>query len=39
MIGKVGGPRLVLNYEEDRVIDIAIDELETAWRQGLPHLL
>jgi phosphoribosylformylglycinamidine synthase len=38
-LGTAGGSRLVLNYEGDRAIDIAIDELETAWRQGLPHLL
>jgi len=39
LLGKVGGSRLVLNYEGDRAIDVAIDELETAWRQGLPSLL
>jgi phosphoribosylformylglycinamidine synthase subunit PurL len=38
-LGRVGGSRLVFNYEGDRAIDIAIEDLETAWRQGLPHLL
>ena len=38
-LGTVGGTRLILNYEDNRAIDIAIDELEAAWRQGLPHLL
>jgi len=38
-LGKVGGPRFVLNYESNRIVDVAIDELETAWRQGLPQLL
>jgi phosphoribosylformylglycinamidine synthase II len=38
-LGKVGGSRLVFTYEGDRAIDIAIEDLETAWRQGLSHLL
>ena len=38
-IGKVGGNRLILQYESVRAIDIAIDELEAAWRQALPKLL
>jgi phosphoribosylformylglycinamidine synthase len=38
-LGKTGGNRLVLNYEAVRVIDVAIDELESAWRQALPKLL
>ncbi|MBI4472092.1 MAG: phosphoribosylformylglycinamidine synthase II, partial [Acidobacteria bacterium] len=38
-LGKVGGNRLVLNYEGDRVMDIALEELQTSWRQGLPKLL
>lgn len=38
-LGKVGGKRLILNYEGVRAIDIAIDELESAWRQALPKLL
>jgi phosphoribosylformylglycinamidine synthase len=38
-LGKVGGNRLILNYENIRVIDIAIDELESAWSEALPKLL
>jgi len=38
-IGKVGGSRLILNYENLRVADIRVDELETAWSEGLPKLL
>lgn len=38
-LGKVGGNRLILHYEGERAVDIAIDELESAWRQGLPKLL
>jgi len=38
-LGKVGGNRLILNYEGERAVDIAMDELESAWRQGLPKLL
>jgi hypothetical protein len=38
-LGKVGGKRLILNYEGIRVVDIAIDELESSWRQALPKLL
>jgi phosphoribosylformylglycinamidine (FGAM) synthase-like enzyme len=38
-IGKVGGSRLILNYENLRVVDINMDELETAWSEGLPKLL
>jgi phosphoribosylformylglycinamidine synthase subunit PurL len=38
-LGKVGGKRLIMNYESERVIDIAVDDLESAWRQGLPKLL
>jgi phosphoribosylformylglycinamidine synthase len=38
-LGKVGGKRLILNYETERAVDVAIDELESAWRQGLPKLL
>src|SRR5206468_201864 len=34
LLGKVGGDRLILNYEGIVAIDIAMDELETAWRQG-----
>jgi phosphoribosylformylglycinamidine synthase II len=38
-LGKVGGNRLILHYEGERAVDIGIDELESAWRQGLPKLL
>ncbi len=38
-LGKVGGGRLILNYENVPVIDIAVDELEAAWSEGLPKLL
>ena len=38
-IGKVGGSRLILDYENLRVVDINMDELETAWSEGLPKLL
>jgi len=38
-LGKVGGKRLILNYEGVRAVDIGIDELESAWRQALPKLL
>jgi phosphoribosylformylglycinamidine synthase subunit PurL len=43
-IGTVGGSRLVLNYKEGSsgdapIVDIAIDELETAWRRAFPKLL
>ncbi len=35
-LGAVGGSRLILNYEGVRAVDIAVDELETAWQQGWP---
>jgi phosphoribosylformylglycinamidine synthase II len=38
-VGRVGGNRLILHYEGVRVVDIDIDELESAWRQALPKLL
>ncbi|MBI2150338.1 MAG: phosphoribosylformylglycinamidine synthase subunit PurL [Acidobacteria bacterium] len=38
-LGNVGGNRLIMNYEGERAVDIAIDELESAWREGLPKLL
>jgi phosphoribosylformylglycinamidine synthase len=38
-LGKVGGKRLILNYEGVRAVDVSIDELESAWRQALPKLL
>jgi phosphoribosylformylglycinamidine synthase len=37
--GKVRGKRLICTYEGVRAVDIEVDELETAWRQGLPKLL
>jgi phosphoribosylformylglycinamidine synthase subunit PurL len=38
-LGTVGGKRLIFHYEGVQTVDIAIDELESAWRQGLPKLL
>jgi acyl-CoA synthetase (NDP forming) len=38
-LGRAGGKRFILNYENERVVDLAMDELESAWRQGLPKLL
>jgi len=38
-LGKVGGKLLILNYEGVRAVDVAIDELESAWREALPKLL
>jgi len=38
-LGKVGGKRLILHYEGMRAVDLAIEELESAWRQALPKLL
>jgi len=38
-LGKVGGNRLILNYESVKVVDISTDELESAWSGGLPKLL
>ncbi len=38
-LGKVGGKRLIFHYEGMNVVDVAIDELESAWRQALPKLL
>ena len=38
-LGKVGGKRLIFHYESVRIVDIDIDELESAWRQALPKLL
>ncbi len=38
-LGKVGGKRLILNYEGVRVVDVDIEELEAAWIGGLPKLL
>ena len=38
-IGTIGGERFTLEYESERVVDVGIDELESAWRQGLTKLL
>ena len=38
-LGRVGGDRLVLEYENDCAVDVAVDELEEAWRSALPGLL
>jgi phosphoribosylformylglycinamidine (FGAM) synthase-like enzyme len=38
-LGTVGGNRLILNYENLRIIDLGIDELESAWSEALPKLL
>ena len=38
-LGTAGGNRLTLRYEGVEVVDIPLEELESAWRQGLPKLL
>ncbi|HLQ77063.1 MAG TPA: phosphoribosylformylglycinamidine synthase subunit PurL [Terriglobia bacterium] len=38
-IGNVGGSRLVLVYEGQLAVDLAMDELETVWRRAFPKLL
>jgi phosphoribosylformylglycinamidine synthase len=38
-IGKVGGKRLIFHYEGVKAVDLAIDEVESAWRQALPKLV
>ena len=38
-LGRAGGKRLIFQYEGVRAVDIAIEELDSAWRQGLPKLL
>jgi phosphoribosylformylglycinamidine synthase subunit PurL len=38
-LGKVGGKRLIMTYEGERAVDLPTDELESAWRQGLPKSL
>lgn len=38
-LGIVGGKRLKCLSEGGVVVDVAVDELEAAWRQGLPKLL
>jgi phosphoribosylformylglycinamidine synthase II len=34
-LGRVGGLRLIMTYEGERIIDIQVDELEQLWRQAL----
>jgi phosphoribosylformylglycinamidine synthase len=38
-IGRVGGSRLILEHGGMRVVDMGIEELESAWRRTLPKLL
>ena len=38
-IGRVGGNRLMLEHGGNPVVDVAVEELESAWRQALPKLL
>jgi hypothetical protein len=38
-LGKVGGKRLILHYEDIQAVNIAVDELESAWGNALPKLL
>jgi phosphoribosylformylglycinamidine synthase len=38
-LGRVGGDRLILRYENDVAVDISIVALESAWRHALPKLL
>src|SRR5262249_28850696 len=38
-LGRVGGKRLIFRYEGVQLVDIDIEELESAWRQPLPKLL
>jgi len=38
-IGKVGGDRLMLEYEGERAVDVSTEELETVWRRTLEKLL
>jgi hypothetical protein len=39
VLGAVGGKRLILKYEGVEAVNVSIEELEAAWRQGLPKLL
>jgi phosphoribosylformylglycinamidine synthase len=39
VIGKVGGKRLIFHYESVKAVDVAIEEVESAWRQALPKLV
>ena len=38
-LGRVGGDRLILDYEGARAVDVRVDELEKVWRDALEHLL
>ena len=38
-LGRVGGDRLILDYEGARAVDARVDELEQVWRDALGHLL
>jgi phosphoribosylformylglycinamidine synthase len=38
-LGKTGGKRFILKYEEVEAINLDIEELEAAWRQALPKLV
>jgi phosphoribosylformylglycinamidine synthase len=38
-LGTVGGDRLILEYEGERAVDVAIRDLEAAWASGLAGLL
>jgi len=38
-LGKAGGDRLIFHYENLKLVDIPIAELESTWRQALPKLL
>ena len=39
LLGAVGGKRLILKYEGVEAVNVSVEELEAAWRQGLPNLL
>jgi phosphoribosylformylglycinamidine synthase len=39
LLGRVGGKQFILKYEEVIAVDLPVEELESAWRQGLPKLL
>jgi phosphoribosylformylglycinamidine synthase len=38
-VGRVGGDRLVMDYEGARALDIGIAELEALWRGAIPALM
>ena len=39
IVGKVGGERLIMEYEGVKAIDTPIERLEAVWNASLPHLL